>query len=291
MQEHRFVSVDGIETSYYEAGAGRPLVLVHGGGFGSTYNAYHWSLNFDELSKHFHVYALDKLGQGYTGNPAVDADYTMAATIAHVHGFLRALDIEGAVLVGHSRGALPVTRIAMDDPRRASAVVILDTNTLAPEDPATPTDFYDKLEIEPPASEEEYVRREPVANSYSSDHVTDDFVQAMVEIVRLEKSQVAKEKMRVLSPPQFLPDVRKQRSDTLAMISQGRLDVPTLIVWGYEDPSAPLKLGMDLLDVVAPVVEHTRFHVFNRAGHYVFREHAAELNHLIVSFVAETVSE
>ena len=75
------------------------------------------------------------------------------------------------------------------------------------------------------------------------------------------------------------------------MISQGRLDVPTLIVWGYEDLSAPLKLGMDLLAVVAPVVEHTRFHVFNRAGHYVFREHAAELNHLIVSFVAETVSE
>ena len=152
MQEHRFVSVDGIETSYYEAGDGRPLVLVHGGGFGSTYNAYHWSLNFDELAKHFHVYALDKLGQGYTGNPAVDADYTMAATIAHVHGFLRALDIEGAVLVGHSRGALPVTRIAMDDPKRASAIVILDTNTLAPEDPATPTDFYDKLGIEPPAS-------------------------------------------------------------------------------------------------------------------------------------------
>ncbi len=291
MQAQRSVSVDGINTGYFEAGNGRPLVLVHGGGFGSTYNAYHWSLNFDDLAKHFHVYAVDKLGQGFTDNPAADSDYTMAATIAHVHGFLRALRIQDAILVGHSRGALPVARIAVDDPQRVSALVILDSNTLAPEDPSTPTDFYDRLETPPAASDQEYVRREPEANSDSSIHITDDFVQAMVEIVRLEKVQVAREKMRSLGPAQFLPDVRKQRTETLAMIGKGQLKAPTLIVWGFNDPSAPIKLGMDLLQIVAPVVEHTRFHVFNRAGHYVFREQASELNRLITGFVSDAVPE
>ena len=291
MQNPQFVNVDGIDTRYFEAGHGRPMVLVHGGHFGSTYNAYHWSLNFDELAKTFHVYALDKLGQGHTANPTADTGYTMAATIAHVHGFLRALEIEDAVLVGHSRGALPITRIAIDDPRRAAALVIFDTNTLAPEDPLTPTDFYDRLEVEPWASEQEYVRREPEANSYSSDHITDDFVEAMVEIVRLEKTQAARAKMSEIGRAPFLSDVRVQRADTLALIREGRLHAPTAIIWGFEDPSAPLKLATDLLQIVAPVVENTQLHIFNRAGHYTFREHAATVNRLITSFVAEAVPE
>ena len=290
MQDPRFVNVDGINTRYFEAGSGRPMVLVHGGQMGSTYNSYHWSLNFDDLARQFHVYALDKLGQGFTDNPKADAGYTMAAAMKHVHDFLRALDIEGAVLVGHSRGALPVARVAVEDPRRVSALVILDSNTLPPDDPATPTDFDRRLEAEPPASDEEYVRREPEANSHSTSHMTDDFVEAMVEIVRLGKFQEAREKMRTLGPRQFIPDVRKQREETLAMVSQGRLKAPTLIVWGFNDPSAPVKLGMDLLHIVAPVVERVRFHVFNRAGHYAFREHAAEVNRLITSFVAEAVA-
>ncbi len=287
MHDYQTVIVEGIDTRYFEAGEGRPMVLVHGGNFGSTYNAYHWSLNFDELAKRFHVYALDKLGQGHTGNPTTDGDYTMAATIEHSHGCLRTLNIEEAVLVGHSRGALPIARVAMEEPRRASALVILDTNTLAPEDPSTPVDFYQRLEVDPPASEEEYVRREPEANSYSTSHMTDDFVQAMVEIVRLEKTTVAREKMRTLGPSLFLPDVKKQRADTLAMMGQGRLKTPTLIVWGLDDPSAPVKLGMDLLGIVASAVERTQLHIFNAAGHYAFREHAQELNQLISSFVSE----
>ena len=290
MQTPKAVSVNGIDTNYYEAGEGRPMVLVHGGNFGSTYNAYHWSLNFDELAKRFHVYALDKLGQGFTGNPTRDEDYSMAATIEHFHGFLRALDIEGAVLVGHSRGALPITRVAVEDPRRAAALIILDTNTLAPEDPSTPVDFYQRLEVKPPKSEEEYVRREPEANSYSSNHIADDFVQAMVEIVKLEKTQEARSKMQTLGPSQFLPDVKKQRSDTLDMVRQGRLQTPTLIVWGLNDPSAPVKLAMDLLGIIASSVERTQLHIFNGAGHYAFREHAEEMNRLIAGFVSETVS-
>lgn len=287
MQEPKTVRVDGIETSYYEAGKGRPMVLVHGGQIGSTYNAFHWSLNFDELAKQFHVYALDKLGQGHTGNPVRDEDYTMAATIAHVHAFLKEMEIEDGVLVGHSRGALPIARIAMEDPGRVSALIIFDTNTLAPEDPSTPTNFYELLEVEPPISEEEYVRREPEANSYSPEHVSAEFVQAMVEIVRLEKTKTARTKMRNLGPSQFLPDVKKQRADTLAMIGQNKLMAPTLIIWGFNDPSAPVKLGMDLLNLLAPTLERTQFHIFNCAGHYAFREHADEINRLITSFVSE----
>ena len=62
----KFVNVDGIRTRYFEGGSGEPMLLVHGGNFGSNISALAWTPIFDHLAQHFHVYALDKLGQGYT---------------------------------------------------------------------------------------------------------------------------------------------------------------------------------------------------------------------------------
>ena len=102
MESPKFVDVDGIKTRYFEGGSGETLVLVHGGQFGSIYSADVWSLNFDILCEHFHVYAFDKLGQGYTDNPKTDAEYTMKAVIEHTYQFLRTVGIQKANLLGHS---------------------------------------------------------------------------------------------------------------------------------------------------------------------------------------------
>ena len=50
-----------------------------------------WDLNFDALSEHYRVYALDKLGMGFTDNPKTDADYTIQAQTDHVSRFLETL--------------------------------------------------------------------------------------------------------------------------------------------------------------------------------------------------------
>jgi 2-hydroxy-6-oxonona-2,4-dienedioate hydrolase len=285
MKQAKFVTVDGIKTRYFEAGSGENLVLVSGGSFGSYYNAYHWSLNFADLCSHFHVYALDKLGQGFTDNPKRDSDYTITAVIDHVYGFLQALDIKRATLVGHSRGALAVARIAVDHPELVKTLVILGSSTLPAEDPLTPPDFYKKLnENPPPIPDREFVRREPEANSYSNSHIKEDFVDAMLEIALLPKQQEARDKMERLSDDVFLPDVRRKKYETLDLISAGRLQAPTIIIWGFNDPSAPVKLGLDLFNLVSSVVDQSQLHVFNHAGHYVFREHAPEVNQLITNF-------
>lgn len=286
MQNPKFIEVNGIRTRYFEGGNGDALVLVHGGHFGSYYDAYNWSRNFDDLCTRFHVYAFDKLGQGYTDNPKSDGDYTMGAVIDHLYGFLRAAGIQKATLLGHSRGALPVARIAVDHPEMVQALIILDSNTLAPEDPATPVNFYSKLEEGGPSTpDKEFVSREPIANSYSTDHITEDFVEEMLKAALLPKTIAAREKMNRLGNTQFLPDVKKRRYETLELIKAGRLRAPTLIVWGFNDPSAPFKLGIDLLQIIGPVVGQSRFYVFNQAGHYLFREHPLDLNRLITDFV------
>ena len=133
--DEKFVDVDGIRTRYFEKGNGENLVLIHGGVFGSNDAAdcsLDWGLNFDALAQWFHVYALDKLGQGLTDNPRSDGDYTMAATIRHAIGFLEALGLGEVHLVGHSRGAYVAARMTLERPDLVKSCIPVDTNTLAP---------------------------------------------------------------------------------------------------------------------------------------------------------------
>ncbi|MBI2822724.1 MAG: alpha/beta hydrolase [Acidobacteria bacterium] len=286
MGNAKFVDVDGIRTRYFEAGSGENLVLIHGGRFGfPSYSADVWGLNFEGLSRHFHVYAFDKLGMGYTDNPKSDADYSKSAMIRHAYGFIRKMGIQRTSLMGHSMGAFVVARIAVEHPELVKCLIPLDSNTLAPEDPSTPRDFYDKIVAgEPPVPTAEYVRREPDANSYSNAHVTSEYVQEILRIALLPKTKEATDKAKVLNP-QFFADLQRLKPETLDWIRAGRLKAPTLILWGFNDPSAPVILGMHLLKVIAPAVPRTGFHVFNQAGHYVFRERAPEMNRLVTDFI------
>lgn len=292
MEKPKFIDVDGIKTRYFDAGKGEPLVLIPGGQMSSFSSAYHWSLNFDALGEHFHVYALDKLGQGYTDNPKIDADYTMTASIDHVYKFLGTLGIQRTILMGHSRGALPAARIAVDHPEMVSALIIVDTNTLAADHPSTPVNFYRRLDAYPPPTpDEEFVRREPEANSYSKAHITQDFVEEMLKIARLPKITEARRKYHKerLLDTLFLPDMRTRKYETLDKIRDGCLKAPTLIVWGLNDISAPVILGYQLFEHISMAASRTQFHVFNQAGHYVFREHAREMNRLVVGFLHDSI--
>ena len=260
MDNPQFVTLDGVRTRYFEAGKGDDLVLIHGGKFGTFYSAYHWSLNFHELSKHFHVYAFDKLGMGDTDNPKSDADYTMAAVIEHAWAFVRTLGIKNATLAGHSRGALPAARIAIDHPELVKALVIFDSNTLPAEDPSMSYDFYTKLEVgAPPIPDRDFILREPIANSYSQEHISEDFIQEMLRIGRLPRTLEARKKMETFLEAVFLPSMREKKYETLKLIEAGGLKAPTLIIWGANDQSSPMKLGINLLQVIGSVVPEPNF--------------------------------
>ena len=285
----RYVNVQGIRTRYFEAGSGENLVLIHGGNYGhSFYSANSWNQNIEALSRHFHVYALDKLGMGYTDNPATDADYTMEATVRHVHGFMRALGIDRASIAGHSRGALPGARIAVEHPEMVKGLIIFDSRSLAPTHPdvgAKENPFYTRLLANPPAvPSAEFVRREPDANSYFQHHVTDEYVDEILKIDLLPKTMGVQEKMKRLKP-QFIADASKVKDETLDLVAAGKLKAPVLVIWGFNDPSSPFTLGIDLMEVIAPVVADSQLLIVNQAGHYVFRDQADKVNRLVKEFI------
>jgi 2-hydroxy-6-oxo-6-(2'-carboxyphenyl)-hexa-2,4-dienoate hydrolase len=242
----RFVDVGGIRTRYYEAGQGEPLVLVSGGQFGPTYALDAWSLNVEPLARRFHVYAVDKLGQGHTDNPPRDENYTFDAVLAHLVGFFRALGITQAHLAGHSRGALLVARLAIDEPALVKTLILLDSSTLSPEDSRFDNGslYAEVARRTPPGPPTlESVILEPQLQAYDPSHITEDYARRLLEIAALPKTQAAQAAMARVGNTVWLPSMEKLKADTLAMIAEGRLRVPVLLWWGMNDKSAPLFLG------------------------------------------------
>ncbi len=288
----KYVDVDGIRTRYFEAGSGENLVLVQGGSIGSmSYTADMWDLNMEGLGQHAHVWAPDKLGCGYTDNPRSDSDYTMKAQTQHIYDFMRAVGIKKACLVGLSRGALPVARIAVDHPEMVQSLIILDSRTLAPTDQSIgnePNPFYTRLTANrPPVPTAEYVRREPDANSYFQSHVTDEYVERLLKAALLPKSAEARNKMKRLGD-QYRSDSGRMKAETHDMIKEGKLKAPTLILWAYNDPSAPLELGLQLMDIIAPAHPQTQMHILNQAAHYSCRDQVDKFNRIVTSFMKDS---
>lgn len=283
----KFVDVDGVRTRYFEKGKGENLVLFHGGNFGSTDAADcadDWGLNFDGLSQWFHVYAVDKLGQGHTDNPKRDEDYTMAAVVRHAHGFLKAVGLRDVHLVGHSRGGYLVARLTLEHPELMKSCIIVDSGTLSPGPSKTGLVMAGAPE---PRLSKESQRWVLEKYSFGTDHITEDWLEAVTEVARLPKYQEAVQKMEETGLKQklFLPQLAIDKEETLNWIQEGRLKTPTLLIWSYNDPTAAIQRGQALFELVVGSARNSQMHIFNRSGHFCYREHPQAFNNVVRAFV------
>lgn len=286
---HRSIDVGGVETAYIEEGDGRPIVLVHGGDYRAPSHSVDWDLTVSGLAAAgYRAIALDKLGQGGTALPPDPASYTMQAVCDHFGAFLDALQLADVVLVGHSRGVLPVLEHTLEHPGRVGAVVVVDTATVALHEIPEAAEFYREAFAgwsDPPTAEQ--VDREIVMNSYATDHITPQVSGARLRAASSAKAALARRIMRDGAIEGFLRDVERLREEIVARIAAGELQKDVLITWGRNDPSAPVPLGYELFDLVAsPNRCRTELHVFDHSGHYCYREHPTAFTRVVDAFLA-----
>jgi len=117
----RFVHVNGVRINYLDwGGHGPPLVMIHGLG-----DSPHI---FDDLARplcpRFHVYAYARRGHGHSDSP--DGPYDLATLTEDLRGFLDALHLQHADLLGWSMGGNEITRFAGLHPDRVGALIYLE---------------------------------------------------------------------------------------------------------------------------------------------------------------------
>ena len=125
----RRVTVNGTETQYVEAGAGPPLLLLHG----HEQSAASWRWVIPALARTHRVLALSLPGHGDTA-PLVGGHSPGSDLTPFVAAFLDTLAVEQPLdLVGHSAGGAIALRLALAAPQRIRTLTLVDSAGLGPE--------------------------------------------------------------------------------------------------------------------------------------------------------------
>ena len=125
-----YVPVEGLTLFAIQAGSGPDLILVHG----NPASTYSWRRVIEPLAQHFRVHAIDLPGYGFSDKPD-DARYDVAWFARMLVGYMDAVGIKAAVLVGNSMGGHVATETAILYPKRVAGLALLGASGLR--EPAT----------------------------------------------------------------------------------------------------------------------------------------------------------
>jgi pimeloyl-ACP methyl ester carboxylesterase len=116
-----FTTVDRAQLHYEISGHGDPtLVFVHGW----CSNLEHWERQVPYFVERHRVLRIDRRGHGRSSVP--ERDVSPEQHGSDLAALLAALEIEGAVVVGHAGGGPSVLELAGRHPERIRAAVLVD---------------------------------------------------------------------------------------------------------------------------------------------------------------------
>lgn len=104
---------------FYDGGSGEPLILLHGIG----QSLYAWRKNFEELSNHFHVYAIDLPGHGFSGKPQMS--YSIEEFALALESFMNVQELPAAHFCAFGEAAAYVLDFVMHNTSRAGRLVLI----------------------------------------------------------------------------------------------------------------------------------------------------------------------
>jgi len=280
--EAKFTTVNGIRTRYYEAGSGEPLLLVHGSRPTGTSSANTWAPVIRGLAQRYHVVAPDRRGHGMTDEP--NADYSPHAEVAHLHDFVRAMQFERLTLIGQSTGAYHVARIAMEKTAMVKAMVVVDSATLSPP-VGNLGERRAELFKDRPQSTGERFRYDMRQLSFNKEHVTDEFVAAAAWMADQPGGRKTDAAMKGAVAAKYEDEIKKGAEEIRNWMKSGQYQIPTLLYWGKNDPSALLATGLALFDMISEQNRRTRMLIANKAGHFHYREYPDEWVRNVLNFL------
>lgn len=121
----RHVSVDGIPLRVLQVGSGRDVLLIHG----SPGSIEDWAPEIEALAGSFRLTAYDRPGQGFSGDTG---QYSNEYNAEIASALIDALQLENAIVAGHSFGGSTALALARRAPASVSAYVIVDSAVYEP---------------------------------------------------------------------------------------------------------------------------------------------------------------
>lgn len=242
-----FYDAGGIRTRAIEAGQGPVVVLLHGtGGHAEAY-----AKNIAAHAQHFHVYAIDMVGHGYTEAPA-DAEYDMQGYVDHLLGFLNAIQADKACISGESLGASVACWFALQHPDRVEKLVFNTGIPLAPDTPEGIQQMRDLLD-----------RAKKASGAPTLETIRMRMNWLFADADKSLTDELVESRFRIYSQPGRAPVLGRITQEAIGQLidpeSQktwyrpnqlAELDCPVLLVWSHHNPGQPLPLAQKAADMI-----------------------------------------
>jgi len=233
-----------LDVRILEAGAGSPLVLVHGSGMSATT----WAPLMPWLGAHTLI-AFDLPGFGLSDPFDYRSRPLRAHAVAQLTSLLDALGLERAPIVGTSLGGMWALCLALDAPNRIAALASLGVPAVAlpgmhgdPFFTALSTPGLRQLVARIPSPNVQMTRRSlarGVIGPHASERAPEGFFEVVHEGMRQPGFRTA-----MLSHMGLAMRLGRPRPENfLAEAELGRIAVPVLMIWGDEDPYGGPEIG------------------------------------------------
>jgi pimeloyl-ACP methyl ester carboxylesterase len=255
------VEIDNLSVGYRQAGAGPPLVLLHG----FLCDSRCWRRQLADLSREFTVIAWDAPGAGSSSDPP--NSFALTDWSRCLGRFLDKLGIERAHIAGLSWGGVLAQDFHRLSPTRVSSLILADT--------------YAGWKGSFPAS---IVEQRLVRCERDSDLPPTEFARRWVPEMFTDAAPPAllEELSAVFADfhPLGFRLMAKSLAETDTTTFLARIDSPTLLLWGEADARSPVAIGEQLRDAIPGA----GLELIAHAGHVSNMEQPASFNRHVRRF-------
>lgn len=272
---------NGATVHAVEFGEGDPLVLLHGTGDESLF-----FLPLLERLEGRRVIAIDRPGHGQSDPVPLPKDRYREACTAWLADALDALEVDRMALLGYSMGGLYATWFALAHPERVERLVLIGaTPTMPGTEVPTPfavlaTPVIGAAINSRPATRDSMLEFAAMIGEADAMRAHPDLLDLLVA-GDADSSEAARDEVRaIISPMALAPGIGFRAGPAVAVDELASLDLPTLLVWGTDDPIG----GPDAARRLTRLMPDARAEAID-AGHSPWLGHPDRCADLINEFV------
>ena len=278
---HNFISTNGIRLHYVTEGTGKLMLMLHG--FPEFW--YSWRHQIREFSSDYQVVAVDLRGYNESDKPEDVQAYKIEEFIKDIQGVIKGLGYENCVLVSHDWGGAIAWCFAYAYPEMVEKLIVMNI--------PHPAKFREGISSNP----QQLLRSwyiflfqipwlpEIILQSNNYQAIADAFSKMAIDKTAFSQEDLEAYKQAAAKPGALTAMVNYYRNIFPGFLTNqqewGKLEIPTLMIWGENDTA----LGKELTYDTQSYVKNFQIKYIPNCSHWVQQEQPRLVNQYMREFL------